>query len=329
MKRIYSSLNEALAAFGIRCRIDRPIPQTGFLRLHADGDKPGSANIAVSRCRNGLGYIKDWKKGREALFRLNEPKFEKPVPESVFTNMVTGIVAQQIFKGSALATHSGYFLRKGLNIADLRLRTITARDLYDRFSYSRLGRSNTPFVVVPIYRIELRQPVLCSLQFIGGSPAKKHFLKGGQKKSGFWPVQPIPKDIKAPVIGVAEGVATAISAWHLFKDAGNLTTVVAAFDCGNLVPVCKSLRRRWPKAKIIVFADNDRPEKDDQPNLHWSPDNAGVLHAVKACQAVGGLLHAPSFYPWERLIVQEQTGSLPTDWNDVLMLTRGLYGVKP
>ena len=80
----YPSLGIALEACGIRCHITQPIPEKGFLRLHAEGDRPGSRNVSLSRCGKGLGYLKYWKKNIEvysvstsqkpsAVFQLRSP----------------------------------------------------------------------------------------------------------------------------------------------------------------------------------------------------------------------------------------------------------------
>lgn len=324
---IHPSLETAFAALGIRCRLTQPIPQKGFLRLHADGDRPGSKNVALCRCKNGLGYLKLWTKGCEALFQIADT-----YGSACQTISAQGqdIKAEQLIRTllseAPLCTQSDYFSEKKLAISDLRLRTVTARDLHDRYHYTLLGSQNKPYAVIPIYAIEAGKPVLRSAQLIGGTPPRKHFLKGGKKKGGFWLVRPIPKSETAPIIGVAEGVATAISVWKLFRDMGQLTTVAAAFDCGNLLPVCKSMRKRWPKAQIIVFADNDCPETDTSPNLHCSPNNAGVIHAIKACRAVGARLHAPSFNNQILTQFKQAKGCLPTDWNDFLCASGGRYG---
>lgn len=315
-----------MEANGIRCRITQAIPHKGFLRLHAEGDRPGSKNVAISRCGDGLGYLKYWKKNIEVLFRLDDSVISADLPAHETPGIDATQLVRRLMREAALAVHSDYFSAKGLDISDLRMRCLTARELYDRFGYTLLGRSSAPFVLVPIYRIEARKPVLKSAQFIGGSPTKKHFLKGGQKKGGFWLVRPIPRNETAPVIGVAEGVATAISAWQLFRDLGHLTTVAAAFDCGNLLPVCKSLRKRWPKAQIIVFADNDCPETDFTPNLRCSPKNSGVIHAIEACRAVGAKLHSPSFSKSDIAKFKAAKGYVPTDWNDYLCSLGVSYG---
>ena len=205
----------------------------------------------------------------------------------------------------------------------MRLRVVSAQDLLEVYGYKSLCKNapNSQFIVVPIYAIKGHKPVLRSAQLIGGGlHPKKHFLKGGLKKGGFWFVKPIPKSESSPVIGVAEGVATAISAWLLFRDTGHLTTVAAALDCGNLTPVCQSLRKRWPNADLIIFADNDCPDSDKTPNQSFSAANIGVAKAMEAARAVRARVHTPSFSADQCKRFEQWKGQLPTDWNDYWQL---------
>ena len=51
-----------------------------------------------------------------------------------------------------------------------------------------------------------------------------------------------------------EGIATAIS---LLVLTGEKYQIYSAGGCGNLLPVCTGLRKRFPKKKICIMADND------------------------------------------------------------------------
>ena len=53
---------------------------------------------------------------------------------------------------------------------------------------------------------------------------------------------------------VVEGIATALA---VMIDTGGDFTVFSTGSCGNLAPVCKGLRTRYSKRKIIIVADND------------------------------------------------------------------------
>ena len=57
---------------------------------------------------------------------------------------------------------------------------------------------------------------------------------------------------KPQTIHVCEGVATAASIHRVTREP-----VFVALDAFNLLPVCKSLKRHYPKTPIIIWADND------------------------------------------------------------------------
>ena len=325
---VYQTVAEALSSLGVECTVPTALPEGNFLRIHAKGDKPGSKNVAILR-KGTIGYVKSWKTGECALFHVKTyDGYGAPVVTPTVSNGEAAALASRLMHETSLATDSDYFTRKGIDVSSFRLKQVSATDLFYTFGYHCLGRSATTFVVVPAYRIVKGTPKLSTCQLIGGTPVKKHFLKGGAKKGAFWVVHPIAKTVTAPVIGVAEGVATAISAWQLFKDSAALTTVVAAFDCGNLVSVCQSLRKRWSDAQLIVFADNDCPEADLTPNVTHSAKNTGVSHAKAACRAVGARLHAPSFDTAAREAFQCHFGQMPTDWNDFQLIKGFIHATK-
>lgn len=95
--------------------------------------------------------------------------------------------------------------------------------------------------------------------------------------------------------------------------------MAVAFDAGNLEPVAKKLRGKFPNAAITICADNDHQHtRRTQEGLE--PWNKGVELAQKAAQEVGGKVVVPSF------IDEEQAKGL-TDFND-LHQSRGLDEVK-
>lgn len=128
----------------------------------------------------------------------------------------------------------------------------------------------------------------------------KLFLAGGKKQGCYYPLTTAaePKD----TIIITEGIATAAS----IREACGLP-VLAAFDAGNLQHVAKEMRGKYPKAKIILAADND----------HGGEKNTGILSAQQAAAKVGGFVVWPEF----------EEGSSLTDFND-LHMTAGLDAVK-
>ncbi len=139
--------------------------------------------------------------------------------------------------------------------------------------------------------IQDAQGALLSLQFIGPDGTKR-FLSGGQKQGGFFLL-----DGSAETICIAEGYATAAS---IHEAAGH--PVAVAFDAGNLLPVAKALRNRYPKARLIVCADDD----------HKTPGNPGITQAAAAAKAVHGDVAVPEF---------RNRPEWATDFNDLARLS--------
>jgi antirestriction protein ArdC/phage/plasmid primase-like uncharacterized protein len=138
------------------------------------------------------------------------------------------------------------------------------------------------------------------------SDAGKFFTKGSRKSGTFHRIDPEKQFEKdgMPIL-VAEGYATAASV-HM---ATNLP-VHAAFDAGNLEPVAKALKEKYPDRQVVILADDDHQQKD----------NPGMNKAALAAQAVDGLMILP------KLTDEEKQKGL-TDFND-MHVSRGLDAVR-
>jgi len=115
---------------------------------------------------------------------------------------------------------------------------------------------------------------LDSLQFVSPTGTKR-FLKGGATAGGYFLIgEP------GETLCVAEGFATAASVREATTYA-----VAVAFNAGNLPPVARALRTRFPDCRLIVCADDDV----------LTPGNPGRTKGREAAEAVGGLVAAPVF----------------------------------
>ncbi|ENW9431800.1 toprim domain-containing protein, partial [Salmonella enterica] len=135
----------------------------------------------------------------------------------------------------------------------------------------------------------------------------KKLIHGTRKTGAFIAPDPLPETPETIII--AEGVATAISAGMLHSGA-----VVAALDAGNLKPVALALRGRYPKAKIIIAADNDYHAPGELDKSGKPKQNTGKINGEEAAAACGGWLALPP-------------GEVKADWNDYHQL-KGLEAAK-
>jgi putative DNA primase/helicase len=116
--------------------------------------------------------------------------------------------------------------------------------------------------------------VIHSLQFIDAE-GDKRFLAGGAISSHYHAIGQ-----HSGTLCIAEGYATAATIHQATRHA-----VAVAFNAGNLKPMALALRKKFPEAKLIICADNDR----------YTPGNPGVAKARAAAMAVNGCLVVPRF----------------------------------
>lgn len=115
---------------------------------------------------------------------------------------------------------------------------------------------------------------LHSLQFIDAE-GEKRFLAGGRVSGCYFSIgQP------DGTLCIAEGYATGAT---IHEATGH--AVAVAFNAGNLLPVARALRTKFPALRLIVCADDDA----------MTAGNPGLSKAGEAAQAVGGLLAVPDF----------------------------------
>ncbi|WP_043644269.1 zincin-like metallopeptidase domain-containing protein [Fundidesulfovibrio putealis] len=151
--------------------------------------------------------------------------------------------------------------------------------------------SDSTVLLIPLYNAEGQLRNVQEIDW-GGT---KRFQAGAEKKGCFCLVDQ-EKKLEQGEILLAEGYATGVS---LHMATGK--PVAVAFDAGNLEPVARNLREKFPMAKIVVCADNDHAREHG---------NIGVEKAKQTAQAVGGCVIVPEFTKEERVAGL-------TDWNDV------------
>ena len=140
---------------------------------------------------------------------------------------------------------------------------------------------------------------LHSLQTIAPDGLKR-FVPGGKVKGCFHAIgRPSGK------LAICEGYATGAT---IHEDTGH--AVAVTFNAGNMLPVARALRTKYPRVTLVVCADDD-----------WKTEgNPGLTAATEAARAVGGLLAVPDFTGLPR-------ANSDSDFNDLHRLA-GMAGVS-
>lgn len=224
------------------------------------------------------------------------------------------ILAAQIWDGAdAPMTGHKYLVRKRLPQSRNGLRCIAldkAQALIDQAAIEQEDgegqtlRGQGRLLVVPLTD---DKGVICSVQLIDES-GRKTFLKGGRKKGLLWRPHGLSFDAGTEgAIGVAEGVATAMSVSLLYG-----VPCVAALDAGNLLPCAETLRRQFPGHALRFYADKDASGVGE--------DKAKAAVRAMALQGARCAVLLPPFTEEIEAEFTRRMGKAPTDFNDYWMI---------
>ncbi len=224
------------------------------------------------------------------------------------------ILAAQIWDGadSSIAGHK-YLVRKRLPQSRNGLRCIAldkAQALIDQAAIRQEDgegqtlRGQGRLLVVPLTD---DKGLICSVQLIDES-GRKTFLKGGRKKGLLWRPRGLSFNAGAEgAIGIAEGVATAMSVTLLYS-----VPCVAALDAGNLSPAAMTLRRQFPHHALRFYADQDAS--------HVGEEKAKEAARTHEAQGARCAVLLPPFTEEIEAEFMRRTGKAPTDFNDYWMI---------
>jgi putative DNA primase/helicase len=266
-----ASILDAMHAAGLAPHKDIEIHGDGKLtRYRVAGDKPGSTNgwVVFHDGDRPAGAFGSWKTSASHTWHSASDQHQTPAQRAELQRQIKAMQeardaerlvvqatarerAAKLWLGARPATHQHpYLQRKGVGAYGIRqlreLLLIPARDVHGQ---------------------------LQTLQFIGADGAKR-FLSGGRIVGCYCPIgRPLDSLL------ICEGYATGCS---LYAATGR--AVAVCFSAGNLQPVARALRMKFPAMRLIVCADND-----------LTPGNPGVTHATQAARAVGGFLAVPRF----------------------------------
>lgn len=262
----------AMAAAGLAPVKDIPVADGRLHRARAEGDKAGSKNLWYVLYSSPIpagafgtwkdpGHVHTWRammdrpispteraQHRRQMAEANAARAE----EAKRLRETARAKAERLWKLARppQADHA-YLLRK-------RIKAWGARQLNDMLVVPARDAAGT----------------LHTLQFIGPDGGKR-FLTGGRIAGCYCAIGRL-----ADTLLLAEGFATAAS---VYEATGHATA--CAFNAGNLAPVARALRTKFPALRIVVCADNDSQ----------TAGNPGLAHAYEAARAVHGWVAAPRF----------------------------------
>ena len=261
--------SEALAHAGIPC--SEPIIADGKLhRYKTDGDHSENCWYVLHDDSLSAGAFGCWKRGlsetwcafsREALSeedqalitaRINKARADRKKAEAENRDAARSRAAE-IWNTATPAVDHDYLTKKGIKPHGARV--------YE-------GR-----IVLPLRDAASE---LQSLQFID-TEGDKRFLTGGRVAGFYFSLGAIQG---AAALCIAEGFATGAT---IHEATGY--PVAVAFNAGNLLPVARALRAKFPELRLILCADDD----------HRTNGNPGITKATEAARSIGGLLAIPDF----------------------------------
>ncbi len=284
-----------------------PAPGTVFLTdglLHEfdiQGDRIGAGNGRYTLHADGLpsGWVKDWKRGIESTWSINRDNLSQE-QRDFFDSEEFKQLQEQKRKERELQQKQ----LQDTASDNARIRIDMLPDIPENHPYL-IKKHIFPYgskqdgdnIALPLKDIDGR---VRSLQWISPD-GDKRFYPGAPVQGLFWSValDTVKQDAEQTIL-IGEGFATMAKCYEITS-----LPSIAAMNCGNLLHVARAVLSRFPKANIIITADNDR---ETEINRGYNP---GLREADK-CVKYGcakGLVH-PVF-------PQNNYG---TDWDDFAIL---------
>jgi len=267
--------------------------------LHADEPPSGAFGhykLGIQDTWTGGRSIKEMTTAERAAIkqRLDDARRQREEYAARMAALAADVSARMMTKENSapVTDEHPYLAKKGLPaFPGARVLTRDVRYEIDPEDGQKTASKGT--LIVPMYHAADGPAKLVGVQMIRGD-GKKLFVKGTPKAEAFHPVGK-HRAPDAPIY-LAEGYATAA---RIHQDTGE--RAVACFDAGNLKPAALALKKKYPEARFIVMADNDR--FTTQPL-----NNPGVHYAREAAEAIGAPIVIPQF---------EQGEDDATDFDDL------------
>ena len=244
-------------------------------RYRVRGDDPGETAGAYCIFTDGnipAGWAKDWHVGQSVswCYKFNDTHFT----EEQKTYFRSEAYQQKLQAERKLKEEQLREKQKHASL-DARAKFDTCPNAPGDFQYLK-DKKVYPYgvrlfdngqdlsLVVPLRDIDGR---VQSLQWIS-EDGKKQFYPGAPTKGLFWAVglDTVNPDDKKAVILIGEGFATMAKIYELTQKPS-----VAAMNCGNMKLVAEIIKGKFPNARIIITADNDKAteiKRGFNPGIH-------------------------------------------------------------
>lgn len=319
----FPSLADGCRAVGIR---QPEHTNSGLTRVQALDERHGKLSGSVMEMANGYGFMCfNWKTGLKAVVRFdrpatlhrpvgigNAPAPVKIVPPKEIHEIAASVAAKIVANSVPLNRPHAYIERKGLTgmscqfreLSNERLKHILA-DTEIRQNLASLG---SRLLVVPMIGASR---AIMSVQLIDERGLKR-FLSGSSTKGAIW-VPPYITE-SPPILGIAEGAATALSVKALCG-----IPCVAAISAGNLAAGSETATALFPEAHLAFYADSDPSHVGEakakaawlglSPWRRYSNPKTGTPGIVK-----------PAFSSKDIDWFRRNHKTDPTDFNDLLLI---------
>ncbi len=275
----------ALQALGMQLGDEHPILDGKPHRVVVDGDRQGEAAgfYVVYGDGHPAGYAKNNRTGEEVRWKAKGYTFTEEQKAALAAEAATKLQLRDEETRESQA-EAARRVEQQLRGAKQARSTPYLEGKQATATKGVFADKENKTLVVPGYDAEGK---IWTAQYIQEDGTKR-FAKGTRKEGCFHVVGGLGEVSKAPVIVIAEGYATASV---IAEAAGKRAAVVSAFDAGNLEPVARALREKFPDKVLILAGDDDRAEPGRNP---------GREHATKAAQAVEAKLIMPTFATGEQ-----------------------------
>lgn len=240
-------------------------------RYRVAGDKAGSLNgwYVLHLEAKAFGAFGSWKTGQSCTWSAAKPETMTPAERQALAARMQEVRAAHAEETAKVQAEAA---KRALRLWDRSKPACNDHPYLVKKRVHAYGiRDLRGQLVIPLRDVDGK---LRSLQFIG-TDGRKTLLTGGRMRGCYHAIGRLQD-----VLCLCEGYATGAT---LHQATGHATAV--AFNAGNLEPVARALRGKFPALTLVVCSDDDAA----------TPGNPGLSAARKAAQAVGAALAVPRF----------------------------------